>query len=138
LTASRPPGQIAARDDLAGVHVMILTTFDLDEYVFEAIRADTAGFLVKDTSAAELRRAVRVVAGGDALMSPGLRRRLISEFAPRTRAVRPVAGIDQLTQREREVVALRSRTTDSPMANCLIRCTNWPVIASSLVRRHPT
>jgi DNA-binding NarL/FixJ family response regulator len=98
--------RIAAREELAGTHVIILTTFDLDEYVFEAIRAGAAGFLVKDTNSAELLRAIQVVADGDALMSPSVTRRLISEFAARTRDVRPVAGIDQLTQREREVVAL--------------------------------
>jgi DNA-binding NarL/FixJ family response regulator len=98
--------RIAAREELAGTHVIILTTFDLDEYVFEALRAGAAGFLVKDTNAAELLRAIQVVAGGDALMSPGVTRRLISEFAARTRAARPVPGIDALTQREREVVVL--------------------------------
>lgn len=98
--------RIAAREELAGTHVIILTTFDLDEYVFEAIRAGAAGFLVKDTNSAELLRAIQVVADGEALMSPSVTRRLISEFAARTRDVRPVAGIDQLTQREREVVAL--------------------------------
>jgi DNA-binding NarL/FixJ family response regulator len=98
--------RIAAREDLAATHVIILTTFDLDEYVFEAIRAGAAGFLVKDTNAAELLRAIQVVAGGEALMSPGVTRRLITEFAARTRTVRPVPGIDELTQREREVVAL--------------------------------
>jgi DNA-binding NarL/FixJ family response regulator len=74
--------------------------------VFEAIRAGAAGFLVKDTNAAELLRAIRVVADGGALMSPGVTRRLIAEFAARTRAIRPVPGIAELTQREREVVAL--------------------------------
>jgi DNA-binding NarL/FixJ family response regulator len=98
--------RIAAREELGGTHVIILTTFDLDEYVFEALRAGAAGFLVKDTNAAELLRAIQVVAGGDALMSPGVTRRLISEFAARTRAARPVPGIDALTQREREVVVL--------------------------------
>ena len=98
--------RIAAHGDLSGVHVIILTTFDLDEYVFEAIRAGAGGFLLKDTSPAELLHAIRVVAAGDALMSPGVTRRLIAEFAARTRSMRPVPGIDDLTQREREVVAL--------------------------------
>jgi DNA-binding NarL/FixJ family response regulator len=97
--------RIAAHEDLSEVHVIILTTFDLDEYVFEAIRAGAGGFLVKDTSPAELLHAIRVVAAGDALMSPGVTRRLIEEFAARTRSMRPVPGIDDLTQREREVVA---------------------------------
>jgi DNA-binding NarL/FixJ family response regulator len=98
--------RITARPDLSDVHVIILTTFDLDEYVFEAIRAGASGFLVKDTNAAELLRAIRVVKSGDALLSPGITRRLIAEFAARTRPVRPVPGADELTQREREVVGL--------------------------------
>jgi DNA-binding NarL/FixJ family response regulator len=98
--------RIVAREELGGTHVIILTTFDLDEYVFEAIRAGAAGFLVKDTNAAELLRAIQVVAGGEALMSPGVTRRLIAEFAARTRTVPTVPGIEELTQREREVVAL--------------------------------
>jgi DNA-binding NarL/FixJ family response regulator len=98
--------RIAANPDLAGVHVVILTTFQLDEYIFEALRAGASGFLVKDTDAAELLRAVRVAAGGEALLSPTVTRRLISEFAARTREVRHVTGTDELTPREREVVAL--------------------------------
>jgi DNA-binding NarL/FixJ family response regulator len=98
--------RIAARPNLAAVHVIILTTFELDEYVFEAIRAGAAGFLVKNTSAAELLRAIQVVARGEALLSPSVTRRLIAEFAARTRAVRPVPGVEALTQREREVVSL--------------------------------
>ena len=98
--------RIAANPDLAGVHVVILTTFQLDEYIFEALRAGASGFLVKDTDAAELLRAVRVAASGEALLSPTVTRRLISEFAARTREARHVTGADELTPREREVVAL--------------------------------
>jgi DNA-binding NarL/FixJ family response regulator len=98
--------RIAADPDLAGVHVVILTTFQLDDYIFEGLRAGAAGFLVKDTDAAELLRAVRVAASGEALLSPTVTRRLISEFAARTREVRHVDGVDELTPREREVVAL--------------------------------
>jgi DNA-binding NarL/FixJ family response regulator len=98
--------RIAANPDLAGVHVVILTTFQLDEYIFEALRAGASGFLVKDTDAAELLRAVRVAAGGEALLSPTVTRRLISEFTARTREARHVTGADELTPREREVVAL--------------------------------
>jgi DNA-binding NarL/FixJ family response regulator len=98
--------RIAADPHLAGVHVVILTTFQLDDYIFEGLRAGAAGFLVKDTDAAELLRAVRVAAGGEALLSPTVTRRLISEFAARTREVRRVTGVDELTPREREVVAL--------------------------------
>jgi DNA-binding NarL/FixJ family response regulator len=98
--------RIAARPDLASVHVVILTTFEVDEYVFEGLRAGAAGFLVKDTDAAELIRAVRVVAGGGALLAPTVTRRLIAEFASRTREAQPVPRLDELTPREREVVAL--------------------------------
>jgi DNA-binding NarL/FixJ family response regulator len=98
--------KIAADSSLAAVHVIILTTFELDEYIFDALRAGAAGFLVKDTDAAELIRAVRTVAAGEALLSPGVTRRLIAEFAARTRGARPVRGMDDLTDREREVLAL--------------------------------
>ena len=98
--------RIAASPDLGHVHVVILTTFELGEYVFEGLRAGAAGFLVKDTDAAELIRAVRVVAGGDALLSPTVTRRLIAEFALRTRQARRLPGLDELTPREREVAAL--------------------------------
>jgi DNA-binding NarL/FixJ family response regulator len=98
--------QIGADPALASVHVVILTTFELDEYVFEGLRAGAAGFLVKDTDAAELIRAVRVVAAGDALLSPTVTRRLIAEFATRSRATGRVPGVDTLTAREREVVTL--------------------------------
>ncbi len=98
--------RIAAQPGLAAVHVVILTTFELDEYIFDGLRAGAAGFLVKDTDAAELIRAVRVVAAGDSLLSPAVTRRLVGEFAARTRDARPVRGIDDLTAREREVVGL--------------------------------
>jgi DNA-binding NarL/FixJ family response regulator len=97
---------IAADPRLTAVHVIILTTFELDEYIFRALRAGAAGFLVKDTDAAELIRAVRTVAAGEALLSPGVTRRLIAEFAARTRDARPVPGLGDLTDREREVLAL--------------------------------
>ena len=98
--------RIAAQPGLAAVHVVILTTFELDEYIFDGLRAGAAGFLVKDTDAAELIRAVRVVAAGESLLSPTVTRRLVGEFAARTRDARPVRGIGDLTAREREVVGL--------------------------------
>ncbi len=91
---------------LAGVRVVVLTTFELDEYVFEAIRSGASGFLVKDTEPAELLRAVRAVVAGDALLSPGVTRRLIAEFAARSKEPAAAAGLDRLTEREREVMAL--------------------------------
>lgn len=98
--------RISSEPGLGGTHVVILTTFDLDEYVFEGVRAGAAGFLLKDTDPAELIRAVRVVAGGEALLSPKITLRLISEFASRSRSVRRVPGLADLTAREREVVTL--------------------------------
>src|SRR3954447_21352013 len=98
--------QISSAPDLADVHILILTTFEEDEYVFEAIRVGASGFLVKDTEPVELVRAVRVVAGGDALLSPSVTRRLIGEFATRAKKVQQPTTLDVLTDREREVVAL--------------------------------
>jgi DNA-binding NarL/FixJ family response regulator len=97
---------IVGDDRLAGVRIVILTTFELDEYVFEAIRSGASGFLVKDTDPVELLRAVRSVAAGDALLSPSVTRRLIGEFASQTRESRPTPALDVLTDREREVMAL--------------------------------
>ncbi|MDX3130214.1 response regulator transcription factor [Streptomyces europaeiscabiei] len=91
---------------LAQVRVVMLTTFELDEYVFEAIRSGASGFLVKDTEPDELVRAVRAVVEGDALLSPGVTRRLISEFAARSKEPAAVASLAGLTEREREVMAL--------------------------------
>jgi DNA-binding NarL/FixJ family response regulator len=93
---------------LPEVKVVILTTFDLDEYVFEAIRAGASGFLVKDTEPEELVRAVRAVVAGDALLSPRVTRRLIGEFATRARSpdAADLRALELLTEREREVVAL--------------------------------
>jgi DNA-binding NarL/FixJ family response regulator len=103
LTATR---RIVEDERSAGVRVVILTTFDLDEYVFEAIRAGANGFLVKDTEPEELVRAVRAVVAGDALLSPRITRRLIEEFASRAKEPPALPGLDLLTDREREVVAL--------------------------------
>jgi DNA-binding NarL/FixJ family response regulator len=98
--------RIVADDRCADVKVVILTTFDLDEYVFEAIRDGANGFLVKDTEPEELIRAVRAVVAGDALLSPRVTRRLIAEFADRAKEPATGPGLDVLTDREREVVAL--------------------------------
>ncbi|EXU63251.1 MULTISPECIES: response regulator transcription factor [Streptomyces] len=97
---------ITADPALGEVKVVMLTTFELDEYVFEAIRSGASGFLVKDTEPDELLRAVRAVVGGDALLSPGVTRRLIAEFAARSREPAPAAALAELTEREREVMAL--------------------------------
>jgi len=96
---------------LTGVKVLIVTTFETDEFVYEALRAGASGFLLKDTEPAELLQAVRVVARGDALLSPSVTRRLIADIAARAnQAHRPGRGqaqlLDFLTEREKEVLAL--------------------------------
>jgi DNA-binding NarL/FixJ family response regulator len=98
--------RIVAEPRCADVRIVILTTFDLDEYVFEALRVGASGFLVKDTEPVDLLRGVRAVAAGDALLSPGVTRRLIAEFATRSRAPVAPKSLDALTEREREVMAL--------------------------------
>ncbi|MCA5892233.1 response regulator transcription factor [Isoptericola sp. NEAU-Y5] len=98
--------QICADDDLAEVRVVVLTNYGLDEYVFDALRAGASGFVVKDTEPADLLQAVRVAVQGDALLSPAITRRLISEFVSRPPDTLAGAGGDLLTPREREVVAL--------------------------------
>jgi DNA-binding NarL/FixJ family response regulator len=103
LAATR---RIVTDEGSSGVRVVILTTFGLDEYVFEAIRSGASGFLVKDTEPAELVQAVRVVALGDALLSPRVTRQLIAEFAARAKGSGHAEALDELTDREREVVAL--------------------------------
>jgi DNA-binding NarL/FixJ family response regulator len=97
---------IAADEHLSAVRIVILTTFELDEYVFEALRAGASGFLVKDTEPVELIRAVRAVAGGEALLSPSVTKRLIAEFATRAKEPSRASELDHLTDREREVMAL--------------------------------
>lgn len=97
---------ITGDGELAAVKVVMLTTFELDEYVFEAIRAGASGFLVKDTEPDELLRAVRAVVHGDALLSPGVTRRLIAEFAARSKEPATAESLSHLTEREREVMAL--------------------------------
>ncbi|WP_433288804.1 response regulator [Pseudonocardia sp. CA-142604] len=99
--------QIAADPDLAGVHVLILTTFDHDEYVIDALSAGAAGFLIKNTEPVQLLRGIRVVAGGEALLSPGLTRRLIAQLTARSTTPRIDArAMAELTTRERQIVGL--------------------------------
>ncbi|TXS06814.1 DNA-binding response regulator [Streptomyces sp. col6] len=97
--------RIAAQDSTA--HVVVLTTFDDDDYVYGALRAGAAGFLVKDMALDDILAAVRVVASGDALIAPSVTRRLITEFAARpTSAASPPAPLAAITEREREVLVL--------------------------------
>ena len=103
LAATR---RIVSDPTLGGVRVLILTTFELDEYVFEALRSGASGFLVKDTEPVELLRAIRVVAAGESLLSPGVTRRLIGEFVAQPQGRTFAAdALEPLTDREREVVA---------------------------------
>jgi len=103
LEASR---RILGDPALEGVHIVILTTFEADEYIFDAIRLGASGFLVKDTEPADLIKAIRVVAGGESLLSPGVTRRLIAEFAKRAKEPLSLPAIGELTEREREVMGL--------------------------------
>jgi DNA-binding NarL/FixJ family response regulator len=103
LSATR---QITADPRLTEVRILILTTFELDEYLFDALRHGASGFLVKDTEPGDLVTAVRAVAAGDALISPGMTRRLVAEFAARAKEPTTTAGLAALTDREREVMAL--------------------------------
>jgi DNA-binding NarL/FixJ family response regulator len=89
---------------LAGVRVIVLTTFDLDEYVYGALRAGASGFLLKDSPPEDVHRAIREVADGGALIAPGITRRLIAEFASRPQAVTADAVADRLTEREIDVL----------------------------------
>lgn len=98
--------QIVGDPALAGTHIVIVTTFELDEYVGHAIRAGASGFLVKDTEPVELIRAVRVVAAGDALLSPGVTRRLLERISTRLTEPPDARALQVLTEREREVLAL--------------------------------
>jgi DNA-binding NarL/FixJ family response regulator len=98
--------RIAADELLGGVRVLVLTTFELDEYVFEALAAGASGFLLKNTDPVELLRAVRVVAEGEALLAPSVTRRLIAEFTARPRPGGTPVRLTALTDREREVMAL--------------------------------
>ncbi|MFL6125541.1 response regulator [Actinophytocola sp.] len=93
----------------AGVRVLILTTFDLDEYVYAALRAGASGFLLKDTPPADLLAAIEVVAAGEALLAPSITRRLIAEFTRRPETPAPPVTLDGVTDREREVLLLIAR-----------------------------
>jgi DNA-binding NarL/FixJ family response regulator len=107
----RMPGMdgIEATRQITGAHVLILTTFDDDDYVYGALRAGASGFLVKDMALEDILGAIRVVAAGDALIAPSVTRRLIAEFASRPSRVAKSGGLDAITDREREVLTLVGR-----------------------------
>ncbi|MQA79532.1 MAG: response regulator [Streptosporangiales bacterium] len=97
---------ISADDELAGTRMIVVTTFETDEYVFRALQAGASGFVLKDAAPDEVVHAIRVVAAGEALLSPSVTRRVIGRFCgPQARSVAPLPGVDELTERERELVA---------------------------------
>jgi DNA-binding NarL/FixJ family response regulator len=100
---------ICSDPTLERTRVLVLTTFDLDEYVYAALRAGASGFLLKDARPRELLHAIEVVAGGDALIAPRITRRLIAEFAARRDPTQPPDALADLTDREREVLRLVAR-----------------------------
>ena len=97
---------ICADAHLANTRVLVLTTFDLDEYVYGALRAGASGFVLKDTRPNDLLQAIETVAAGDALLAPSITRRLIAEFAARRDPAEPPAALAGLTEREREIMGL--------------------------------
>ena len=97
--------RITSDERLAGARVLVLTTFDLDQYVYDALRAGASGFLLKDTAPQQLLDGIRIVAAGDALIAPGITRRLIGEFAARPNAASDTTVLADLTPRERDVLA---------------------------------
>jgi len=117
---------------LERTRVLVLTTFDLDEYVYQALRAGASGFLVKDTPRRELLHAIEVIASGEALLSPRITRRLISEFAARRDPQVPPPALDELTEREQEILLLVARglTNDEIAARLIIS----PLTAKTHVR----
>ncbi len=132
LAATRQLVGDSASNSAPPTRVLVLTTFDLDEYVYEALRAGASGFLLKDAAAADLVAGVRVVAAGDALLAPSVTRRLIADFtrlrpsAPQHRA----AGLDRLTARETEVLALIARGL------CNTEIARELVVAEQTVKTH--
>ncbi|HWM73003.1 MAG TPA: response regulator transcription factor [Nocardioides sp.] len=113
--------RIAADPDLGSVHVVILTNYGLDEYVFDALRAGAAGFLVKDVEPQDFLHAVRVAARGDALLAPSITRKLIDRYVTQPRHAGVGAGLEELTAREREAVALVGQgLSNDQLAECMV------------------
>lgn len=125
---------LLADPGLAGTKIIMLTTFELDDYILDSVRAGASGFLVKDTEPEELLRAVRAVARGDALLSPSVTRRLLARVAAeRPEPVRRLASLEPLTAREREVLALVGRGLDN--AGIALRLFITPLTAKTHVSR---
>jgi DNA-binding NarL/FixJ family response regulator len=117
---------------LERTRVLVLTTFDLDDYVYAALRAGASGFLLKDTPRRELLHAIEVIASGDALISPGITRRLIAEFAARRDPQTPPAALSELTGREHDILLLVARGLSN--AEIAGRLVISPLTAKSHVR----
>lgn len=112
---------ICSDPTLAATRVLVLTTFDLDEYVYKALRVGASGFLLKDAGPRELLNAIRVVAAGDALIAPSITKRLIAEFAARRDPNAPPASVAELTEREREILGLVAHgLTNAEIADRLV------------------
>jgi DNA-binding NarL/FixJ family response regulator len=113
--------RITGDPELAGIRIIMLTTFDLDDYVYEALRSGASGFLLKDARPEDILNAVRVVAAGEALLAPSVTRRLIERFAAQpSAAAHPSTALSQLTERESEVLALVARgLSNAEIANHL-------------------
>jgi DNA-binding NarL/FixJ family response regulator len=123
---------IAADPALRGVRVIVVTTFEIDQYVFEALQLGAAGFILKDTAPTELVHAIRVVAAGEALLSPSVTRLLVSEFAERWKPPANVEGLDTLTEREREIAAwVATGRSNTEIADALF-------LSPATVRTHVT
>ena len=130
LDGIRATRQITTHTDCRDTRVLILTTFDLDEYVFDALRAGASGFLLKDTPAPALTGAVRTIAGGDALLGPTITRRLVEQFIATPAAPAPPPGFDDLTARELDVFRLVAKG----MSNAEIAAEL--VVAETTVKTH--
>ena len=122
--------QLAADPELRGVRVIVVTTFEIDRYVFEALRSGASGFILKDAAPTELVRAIRVVAAGEALLSPSVTRLLVTTFNERCTPPAMVEGVDTLTDREREITGwVATGVTNTEIADALF-------VSPATVRTH--
>jgi DNA-binding NarL/FixJ family response regulator len=121
---------ICSDANLRGARVLVLTTFDLDEYVYAALRAGASGFMLKDAGPSELLHAIRIVGDGNALLEPSITKRLIAEFASRPDPAHTPAELDELTGREREILRLVARGLSNE------EIARWLVISPLTAKTH--